>query len=205
MEVVGDRWTLLIVMRLYGGPRRFADVAAAHPGLSSNLLSDRLRRLVDDGLVVKRELAPPAATTVYELTGLGRGLGPAMLELMRWGTVWLLDADRIGEPTHDDWAHFPLGWLAMDHAAASRQVIRVEVGALPTTVTVVEGSVATLESDPDTAESTLTLRADAMVMLGPVLAGYVPLDQAIDTGMIIAEGDLSWLRDALAAGPCWAG
>lgn len=84
LDIVGDRWTLPVVRELVFGPRRYSDLATALPGVSTNILSVRLASLVKDGVVRKRRLSPPAASTVYELTRWGASLEPTLLELGRW-------------------------------------------------------------------------------------------------------------------------
>src|SRR3712207_8406789 len=85
LDVAGDRWTLLIVRELTPGPRRFTDLLDGLPGISRNLLTERLRTLERDGVVARRELPPPAARQVYELTEDGRDLATAMAPLIAWG------------------------------------------------------------------------------------------------------------------------
>src|SRR2546421_5058094 len=74
LDVLGERWTLLVVRELLLGPRRFSDLRAHLPGIAPALLTQRLRDLEAAGLVRRAELPPPAARTVYELTERGRGL-----------------------------------------------------------------------------------------------------------------------------------
>jgi len=85
LDVVGERWALLVVRELLLGPQRFTDLRHALPGASSNLLADRLRELHDRGVVARRTLAPPAASRVYEWTEWGRELEPIVLALGAWG------------------------------------------------------------------------------------------------------------------------
>ncbi|HEX3604730.1 MAG TPA: winged helix-turn-helix transcriptional regulator [Candidatus Dormibacteraeota bacterium] len=89
LELVGERWTLLLVRELLLGPMRFTDLHTALEGIPRNLLADRLRDLEGHRLVTRRELPPPAARTVYELTERGRALMPAIGELARWGLTHL--------------------------------------------------------------------------------------------------------------------
>ena len=91
LDVAGDRWTLLIVRELAPGPRRFTDLLEGLPGVSRNLLTERLRALERAGIVARHELPPPAARRVYELTDDGRDLAVAMTPLIAWG------ARRLGE------------------------------------------------------------------------------------------------------------
>src|SRR3954463_4268528 len=91
LDIAGDRWTLLIVRELAPGPRRFTDLVDGLPGISRNLLTERLRALERDGLIARQELPPPAARRVSELTHDGRDLGKAMMPLVAWG------AGRLGD------------------------------------------------------------------------------------------------------------
>src|SRR3954453_5105962 len=117
LDIVGDRWTLLIVRELALGPRRFTDLMDGLPGISRNLLSQRLRDLETDGVLVRSELPPPAAGQVYELTDDGRDLSQAIIPLVAWG------ARRLGprKPTDAFRAH----WAALAMAAfADREATR---------------------------------------------------------------------------------
>ncbi len=91
LDVVGDRWTLLILRELSFGRRRFTDLRSALPGIASNLLTDRLRDLEQAALVEQQELAPPAARTVYALTAGGQRIVPVLRALARFGLPLLPD------------------------------------------------------------------------------------------------------------------
>jgi DNA-binding HxlR family transcriptional regulator len=86
LEVVGERWALLVVRELLYGPKRFADLSRGLPGMSQNVLSQRLRDLEQSGIVRRRGLGPPASIRVYELTELGLELRPVLLSLAQWGS-----------------------------------------------------------------------------------------------------------------------
>ena len=103
LRLVGERWSLLVVLELMGGPKRYTDLAGHLPGIGTNILADRLRDLEAGGIVAKRTLPPPAASRVYELTDYGRELRPVIRELALWG------ARSLGPPTDGD-GLFP-GWL----------------------------------------------------------------------------------------------
>jgi len=103
LDLVGERWALLVVRELMHGPKRYTDLAAHLPGIGTNILAARLRALEDCGIVAKRRLPPPAASTVYELTPYGDELRGVMRELALWG------ARSLGPPTTGD-TLFP-GWL----------------------------------------------------------------------------------------------
>jgi DNA-binding HxlR family transcriptional regulator len=85
LDLVGERWALLVVRELLLGPKRFTDLRAGLPHASPNVLSQRLRELEGAGILRRRRLPPPAASWVYELTDWGEELEPAILSLGRWG------------------------------------------------------------------------------------------------------------------------
>lgn len=85
LDRIGERWTLLIVRELSLGPMRFSALVRSVGGAPTDVLTKRLRDLEQHGVIARRELEPPASTTVYELTDLGRGLEVPMIELSRWG------------------------------------------------------------------------------------------------------------------------
>ena len=87
LDLVGERWALLVVRELLLGARRFGQLRDGLPDMSPNVLTQRLRELVDAGLIRRYELDPPASVTVYELTERGRALEPVLLELGRWGSA----------------------------------------------------------------------------------------------------------------------
>ncbi len=84
LDVIGERWALPVVRELIFGPRRYSDLAAALPGVSTNILGSRLKELVGAGVIYKRRLSPPAAATVYQLTPWGAELEPILISLGRW-------------------------------------------------------------------------------------------------------------------------
>src|SRR5664279_1887637 len=85
LDVVGERWSLLVVRELALGPRRYSDLLNGLPGVPSNLLATRLRDLQDAGVIIKRTLPPPTVVTVYELTEAGHALRPVLGALREWG------------------------------------------------------------------------------------------------------------------------
>ena len=85
LDLIGERWTLLVVRELLLGPKRFTDLRSGMPGISPNVLSQRLDELEEIGIVERRKLAPPAGAWVYELTDWGKELEAVIIELGRWG------------------------------------------------------------------------------------------------------------------------
>ena len=116
LERIGERWTLLIVRDLMFGPMRYSDLKARIPGIATNMLANRLSEMQDSGIIVKRELPPPAASTVYELTDSGRALAPVLLELGKWGMRFLPEHNEAGFMREGFKARAP---FAAEHADSS--------------------------------------------------------------------------------------
>src|SRR5215218_8619078 len=85
LDLVGERWALLVVRELLLGPKRFTDLRTGLPNASTNILAERLRDLEQNGVVRKRKLLPPLGGSVYELTEWGRELEPIVTRLGAWG------------------------------------------------------------------------------------------------------------------------
>jgi DNA-binding HxlR family transcriptional regulator len=181
LELVGDRWTLLIVRELLlRGALRYTDLQAGVPGIATNLLADRLRDLEQAGIVRREPAPPPVATTLFHLTPRGDELGPAVLALGRWGEP--LIAER------DDQDSFCTHWLSLqarlhlaDQAPDAQPVaIEVRAGDEPLTIEAVDGVVRTrpgAASDPD-----LVLTGSPEVLVG-VLTGTLTLGDARARGL----------------------
>jgi DNA-binding HxlR family transcriptional regulator len=101
LELVGERWALLVVRELLKGPKRYTDLLEGMPGVGTNILAARLRELEAGGIVQKRRLPPPAASTVYELTEYGRGLEEPLYALARWGARTL--PPPVNEDFYPEW------------------------------------------------------------------------------------------------------
>ncbi|MGW6261001.1 winged helix-turn-helix transcriptional regulator [Streptomyces sp. NPDC055085] len=107
LDAVGDRWTLLIVRELLGGPRRYTDLHADLPGVSTDVLASRLKDMERDGLTTRRRLPPPGAAYVYELTERGAELLPVLQALGEWGAP-ALDGRRPTDAVRAHWFALPL-------------------------------------------------------------------------------------------------
>jgi DNA-binding HxlR family transcriptional regulator len=87
LDIVGERWALLVVRELLLGPKRFTDLRTGLPNLSPDVLAQRLRDLEGSGVIARRQLEPPASSHVYELTDRGFELEPVVIALGRWGST----------------------------------------------------------------------------------------------------------------------
>jgi DNA-binding HxlR family transcriptional regulator len=116
LDILGERWTLLILRELIGGPRRYGDLRAQLPGIATNLLADRLRELEDVGLVDRNELPPPVARTVYTLSETGwRKVLPVVKAIATFGLEMVEPDDSVLTPLNGFLAGI---LLAFDPASA---------------------------------------------------------------------------------------
>lgn len=190
LELVGDRWTLLLIRQLIIGPKRYNELLAELPGISTKLLAERLRRMEQDGLVARTETTSPAGTSVYELTPYGREVEPVILELLRWGSRLLADPARMDEPADPYWPLFPLRWLARQHPAQPPLTICVAVTGAPRVHISVHDHEAELDPSEPAADLTLTGTGSD---IAAVLGGQVPLE----AGAVEVGGRNGWLAAAL--------
>ena len=184
LDLVGDRWALLVVRELMHGPKRYTDLVDHLPGIGTNILAARLRDLEGNGVVTRRILPPPAASKVYELTDYGRELKPAMRELAMWG------ARSLGPPTVGD--ELFDGWLAnaMDIVMASvAPAGRFEFRAGNETASLVDGEV--LDGPID--------QPDVVVEGGPEGIYALFVERCLD--QVTIEGDRDLLDALLEAAP----
>ncbi|GAA3760901.1 winged helix-turn-helix transcriptional regulator [Salinactinospora qingdaonensis] len=126
LDVVGERWTLLIVRELLAGPRRYTDLHADLPGVSTDVLASRLKEMERDGLVEHRRLPRPAGAGVYDLTPRGRGLLPALTALAQWESA-VLEERRPTDALRAHWFALPLLEIIAGHSAHARGVVEISL------------------------------------------------------------------------------
>ncbi len=196
LDVVGDRWTLLIIRELLiRGGCRYTDLKDGLPGIASNLLSDRIRELESAGLVRRENAPPPVATTLFHLTAAGAELLPVLAAIGRWGTRYMMDpAD--GDEFRGHWFAFPASFFLRDRdpdgpplsielrAADSPAVIEIAGGTTHTRLGTAVAPDVVLSGEPRTILA--------------LFAGALSAAQAADLGLRI-DGDLSALERVLPA------
>lgn len=194
LDLVGERWTLLLVRELLTGPKRFTDLQSNLPGIGTNLLASRLRELEEAGLIRRGTLPPPAASAVYELTGGGLRLEHAIVELAEWG-LRVMGGPALDEHRRPPWSVLALRALIWE--------------AAPTDLTAtfefrVDGEVlhgrlreATLRIEQGAAweKPDLVVTADSATLLSVVTGRQGPT-QAMASGALHIAGELR-ARDIL--------
>ena len=181
LDVIGERWALLIVRELLLGPKRFNDLLAGLDGASPNVISQRLRELTGSGVIRQRDLGPPARVRVYELTDWGRELEPVVLHLGQWGT-------RAPLPEGARWGLDSL--LLALQATADPLVVNgryeLRVGADVFTVDGTSGSVRVRRGTADRPDAALTTDADT---LHAVALGKRSIAETAESGDLRLDGD----------------
>jgi DNA-binding HxlR family transcriptional regulator/putative sterol carrier protein len=192
-EILGERWTLLILRELTCGPRRFSDLRRCLPGISSSVLAQRLAGLESRGLLARDTQPPPVPAALYRLTAEGEALRPVLRELLRFG-IRHLDLLRDGDLLEPAWTPLALSAFARSDPVPRRTIaIRIPDGAVEVAVMVSGGRAGTrVERRSGPAEA--ILRADPLALLG-LVSGQLEVSEAVAAGAIAIEGDTGALRD----------
>lgn len=186
LDVVGERWALVVVRELLLGPKRFTDIRRGLPKLSADVLSQRLRGLEEAGIVRHRRLVPPAASRVYELTASGRALEPVLLELGRWGGA------NAPPPTDDMGMSLDSYLVSLrtlfdgERAAGFEAVVQLRLGEGTFSARVGEAGVEVRREEPESPDATIV--ADPRAFLD-VVHGRRDLEEALAAGEVSFEGD----------------
>lgn len=186
LDLVGNRWTLLIVRELRPGPRRFTDLVDGLPGVSRKLLTERLRSLEEEGLIARKDLPPPAARQVYELTDDGRDLAAAIGPLVAWG------ARHLGELSSDQvfrarWAAFGIASVAnRDAARGVNETYQYVVGDAAFHFVVEDGSIEVYDGHSEDPAVTVTTDEKTWAKIA---SGEIATSSAIAAGKLRVSGD----------------
>jgi DNA-binding HxlR family transcriptional regulator/putative sterol carrier protein len=190
LDLIGERWALLVVRELLLGPKRYTDLQRGLPNASPNVLSERLRELERDGVVRRRKLPPPAGSRVYELTAWGRELEGIVVALGHWAT-------RSGSPPRDA----PVGVDSVIIALRSRfnsgaaeglhARYELRLGEDRFQIVVADEGIEVARGDHDQADA--TIEADPAT-LAAVLWGEGSLTDARRAGAVVIEGDATVAR-----------
>ncbi|MEV4166701.1 helix-turn-helix domain-containing protein [Nonomuraea dietziae] len=195
LEVVGDRWNLLIVRQLLISPARYRDLIDGLPGIATNLLADRLRDLEAAG-VVERRLAGEGSVVEYALTPWGAELRQPIESLIRWSTP-LMVRGRDGDAFRPEWLALALPALLDTRVKARRSAtVGLEIGGPPFQLRATHSG---FEVGPhDGRDLDATVRADPAYILG-LAAGALTLSDARALGLVEIDGDESVIRTVFAA------
>jgi DNA-binding HxlR family transcriptional regulator len=196
LDVVGDRWTLLIIRELLvRGGCRYTDLKDGLPGIASNLLADRIRELEAAGLIRREDAAPPVATTLYYLTDSGAELMPVLEAIGRWGVRYMVERGENDE-FRAQWFAFPALFFLQDREPDGPPVsIELRAAGRPAVIEVSGGSVRSrvgAATAPD-----LVLSGEPQLILA-LFAGACTAAEAAGLGLQIS-GDATILQRVLSA------
>ena len=197
LDVVGERWTLLIVRELMSGPKRYSDLAAALAGIGTSLLAARVKQLESEGVVRRRLLDPPVASVVYELTTRGDELARAMVPLALWGARHFMSAARAPEESfHAEWA---LVFLADSLNGTTSANLNAEyefhIDDAVARLRVRDGKVDVTAGNSGTPADAI-LRSDSATAAA-LAGGRMTVADALTAGLIQAEGQPESLAELL--------
>jgi DNA-binding HxlR family transcriptional regulator len=195
LDVVGDRWALLVVRELLLRRRcRYRDLQDGLPGISTNVLTERLRDLVDAGVVRRVDPSPPIATPLYELASRGTELAPVLHALGTWGTA-LMAAPQGDDAFRGHWLAFPISRLADSSPNDPPVTIQVHAGGELIVVETDHGAVRANPGRATAADAELDGPPDLVLA---VLRGELPVAEAEACGVRVA-GDVKVLARLVPA------
>jgi DNA-binding HxlR family transcriptional regulator len=189
LDVLGDRWTLLILRELVIGDQRFTDLRLHLPGIAPTLLTQRLRSMAEQDLLTTKELPPPAARSVYTITDRGRSALPVMRALAKWGMPLLEEpaADQVVRP-----------WTAVNVAIATYYDAAAAVGTDERYLFRIEGEEITLSSVKGRGEERevpdLVITSPGRIWLD-IRQGRTTLREAVEEGVIRVDGRAATLAN----------
>lgn len=187
LDYVGERWTLLIVRELLIGPRRFKDLMQGLPCISTNLLSERLKTLEGQGILRQRCLPPPAGSTVYELTPIGRTLETPILELGRWGAQLLpASLEGIALPSLGSIAVAIKAFFHPEAAQKVNETYGLHFGQETLQVQIKEGEMKIQQGEAPRSDADFYTNMESFLGL---FTGQLKPDEAIAADLIRIEGD----------------
>ena len=199
LDAVGERWTLLIIRELLAGPRRFKDLVDGLPGISSNLLSERLKGLEQQGIIRRRVLPPPAGSTVYELTVLGQALERAVLELGKWGSQFLpASLEGVALPSLGAITLAIKAFFHPEQAQGVKETYELQLGNEILQVQVNEGELQVQQGQ--SLQADVVFYTDMQVFVG-LFAGQIQPEEALAAGIIWAEDGRASEGRAVTEGP----
>lgn len=199
LDLVGERWTLLIIRNLFVGPKRFSDLVRGLPTIGTNILTTRLKALEENGLIQSRFLPPPAASSVYELTPYGRSLQDVMVSLALWGAQ-SLGTPKAGQVFSTEAIELTLYMLFMPAATLNVSgvfEIKIESELFNANFWVkVQDAFITVEQEAPSAPN-LTLHTD-LVTLGSIATGHLSYKEAVAKHMLRLDGSEAEITSFLA-------
>jgi DNA-binding HxlR family transcriptional regulator len=190
LDLVGERWALLVIRELMLGPKRFTDLRASLPGISANVLTQRLEDLEAVSILERRKLPPPIATWVYRLTAWGMELEPIVQSFGKWAAR----SPHMPEGAHMSVNSVVLSFRTMfnsDAAGDFKARLQLILSGEPFQVTIADGEIEIVRGEIARPDAMLNGSSDA---IASIVYGGRELEEAVRAGELIAAGDIAKLK-----------
>lgn len=185
LDVLGERWTILVLREMAMGPRRYKDLLDSLTGIGTNLLAERLRTLEVAGVIRSVLLPPPASVRAYELTEFGEQLRPILSQLAVWGLALPLDERAESRAS---WTLMIMGAMAdPDKVGALNAIVELHVGDEVMWV-YTDNDGAQLRFGPAAIAPDLVIETDVQTFTG-LAEGRLSPTQELNNGSVAAQGD----------------
>lgn len=185
LDVIGERWTLLIVRELLTGPKRFKSLQQNLPGIGTNLLTTRLKHLEEHQIVQKIKLPPPASVNAYDLTDFGHGLETVLISIIKWGGGYLAKGQG-DDYARSGWAILGIRGLFQPKKAEGVELTcQFLIDDEAFWISINQGKIMTLEGQIGTPDITLIMKGETFLGLGD---GSTDIFKSLQNGDIKLEG-----------------
>jgi DNA-binding HxlR family transcriptional regulator len=190
LDLVGERWALLVVRELMLGPKRFTDLRASLPGISANVLTQRLEELEAVSILERRKLPPPIAAWVYQLTDWGMDLEPIVKSIGKWAAR----SPFISGDAHMSVNSVVLSLRTMFNSEVAgdfKAKLQLRLSGEPFRTTIADGEIEVVRGESEKPDATLDGTSDAIAAL---IYGGRDLDKAVRAGELKVSGDVAKLK-----------
>ncbi|MHA2097888.1 MAG: winged helix-turn-helix transcriptional regulator [Candidatus Kariarchaeaceae archaeon] len=185
LDIIGERWTLLIIRELLTGPKRFKNLLQNLPGIGTNLLANRLKQLEKNDIIQKLRLPPPADVLAYDLTKHGRDLENILTSIIQWGSIYL-ERGQGDDYARPGWAILGIkGLFKPDKAHGISLTCQFNIDQESFWIKIHDNKISTLEGKIEGSDITLTMGEPTFLGLGD---GSTDIESALNSGKIRLEG-----------------
>ncbi|OLS27376.1 MAG: HTH-type transcriptional regulator YodB [Candidatus Heimdallarchaeota archaeon LC_2] len=195
LDIIGERWTLLIIRELLTGPKRFKNLLQNLPGIGTNLLANRLKQLEISDIIAKIRLPSPADVLAYDLTDHGRGLEDILISIIQWGSLYL-ERGQGEDYARPGWAILGIkGLFKPEKAQGISLTCQFNVDQESFWIKIHENKISALEGKIDGSDITLNMDESTFLGLGD---GSTNIEHALSSGQIEIDGSLETLMIMLS-------
>ena len=185
LDIIGERWTLLIIRELLTGPKRFKNLLQNLPGIGTNLLTNRLKQLESNGIIEKIRLPPPADVMAYDLTDHGRGLESILISVIKWGSIYL-ERGQGDDYARSGWAVLGIrGLFKPEKANGVNLTCQFNIDKESFWIRINNNEITTLEGKIEGSDISLSMNEPTFLGFGD---RSTDIESALSSGQIILNG-----------------